>query len=88
MLKLFCLNLEDPELMAFLNGCPIFGARFDYYLLFIKSEAALTLTEPSFVLLKTSSMLIFFFSVSIDCLTLFDFWLNIGYLKTKGLLCD
>ena len=63
------------------------GRRFDCYLLCMKSEAAFTLTEPSFVLLKTSSMLIFFFSMSIDYLTLFDFWPMV-LLNANGLLYD
>ena len=70
-----------------LKGGLTFGRRFDYYLLCMNREAAFTLTEPSLVLLKTSSILIhFFFSVSIDCLTLFDF--GIVLLKAKGLLYD
>jgi len=84
----FDLNLlAEGRKFLLLKGGFTFGRRFDYYLLCMKSEAAFTLTEPSFVLLKTSSILIFFFSVSIDYLTLFDFWPMV-LLNTNGLLYD
>jgi len=86
MLKLFFLNLPAFAIDSFKGGL-IFGSLLVTCLLFIKSDAALTLTDPSFVLLKTSSMLIFFLSMSIDYLTLFDFWV-MGLLNANGLLYE